>query len=71
MIGLGLSLVQPERRVLVLTGDGEALMGLGRWPPLWRRGPESRDRRARQRPLRRDGALQQQRFRAAFGLVPG
>jgi thiamine pyrophosphate-dependent acetolactate synthase large subunit-like protein len=29
MIGLGLALAQPERRVLVLTGDGEALMGLG------------------------------------------
>ena len=28
-IGLGLSLAQPERRVLVLTGDGEMLMGLG------------------------------------------
>ncbi len=29
MIGLGLALAQPSRRVLVLTGDGEALMGLG------------------------------------------
>jgi thiamine pyrophosphate-dependent acetolactate synthase large subunit-like protein len=29
MIGLGLALAQPERRVLVLTGDGELLMGLG------------------------------------------
>jgi thiamine pyrophosphate-dependent acetolactate synthase large subunit-like protein len=29
MIGLGLALAQPARRVLVLTGDGEALMGLG------------------------------------------
>jgi thiamine pyrophosphate-dependent acetolactate synthase large subunit-like protein len=29
MIGLGLALAQPGRRVLVLTGDGEALMGLG------------------------------------------
>ena len=29
MIGLGLALAQPQRRVLVLTGDGEALMGLG------------------------------------------
>jgi thiamine pyrophosphate-dependent acetolactate synthase large subunit-like protein len=28
-IGLGLALAQPERRVLVLTGDGELLMGLG------------------------------------------
>jgi thiamine pyrophosphate-dependent acetolactate synthase large subunit-like protein len=29
MIGLGLALAQPRLRVLVLTGDGEALMGLG------------------------------------------
>jgi thiamine pyrophosphate-dependent acetolactate synthase large subunit-like protein len=29
MVGLGLALAQPGRRVLVLTGDGEMLMGLG------------------------------------------
>lgn len=29
MVGLGLALAQPERDVLVLTGDGEMLMGLG------------------------------------------
>lgn len=29
MIGLGLALAQPERRVLVVTGDGEMLMGIG------------------------------------------
>ena len=29
MIGLGLALARPERRVLVVTGDGELLMGLG------------------------------------------
>ena len=28
-IGLGLALAQPTRRVLVVTGDGEMLMGLG------------------------------------------
>ncbi len=28
-VGLGLALAQPGRRVLVLTGDGEMLMGLG------------------------------------------
>ena len=28
-IGLGLALAQPERSVLVITGDGEILMGLG------------------------------------------
>ena len=28
MIGLGIALAQPKRRVLVITGDGEMLMGL-------------------------------------------
>lgn len=28
-IGLGLALMRPERRVLVITGDGEMLMGIG------------------------------------------
>ncbi len=28
-VGLGLSLAQPRRRVLTITGDGEMLMGLG------------------------------------------
>ena len=28
-VGLGLALAQPERPVLVITGDGEQLMGLG------------------------------------------
>src|SRR5438067_7673262 len=29
MVGLGLAIAQPKRRVLVVTGDGEMLMGLG------------------------------------------
>jgi thiamine pyrophosphate-dependent acetolactate synthase large subunit-like protein len=29
MVGLGLALAQPQRPVLVVTGDGEMLMGLG------------------------------------------
>src|SRR3954449_499979 len=29
MIGLGLAIAQPGRQVLVVTGDGEMLMGLG------------------------------------------
>jgi thiamine pyrophosphate-dependent acetolactate synthase large subunit-like protein len=29
MVGLGLALAQPQQPVLVLTGDGEMLMGLG------------------------------------------
>ena len=29
MIGLGLALAQPDKRIVVITGDGEMLMGLG------------------------------------------
>lgn len=29
LVGLGLAMAQPDRKVLVLTGDGEQLMGLG------------------------------------------
>ena len=29
MVGLGLALAQPSKRVLVVTGDGEMLMGMG------------------------------------------
>lgn len=34
VMGLGLALAQPERPVLVLTGDGEMLMGLGSLPTI-------------------------------------
>lgn len=39
MIGLGIALAQPSRRVLVLTGDGEALMGMGALSTLAARAP--------------------------------
>ncbi len=29
LVGLGLAIAQPQRRILVVTGDGEMLMGLG------------------------------------------
>ena len=29
MIGLGLALSQPDKKVIVITGDGEMLMGIG------------------------------------------
>ena len=29
MIGLGLALAKPKKKIIVITGDGEALMGLG------------------------------------------
>ena len=39
MIGLGLALAQPKRRVLVVTGDGEMLMGLGSLATIGAQGP--------------------------------
>ncbi|MEO8716877.1 MAG: thiamine pyrophosphate-dependent enzyme [Burkholderiales bacterium] len=41
MVGLGLALVQPGRRVLVLTGDGEMLMGLGSLATLGVQKPQN------------------------------
>jgi len=40
MVGLGLAIARPERRVLVVTGDGEMLMGLGALATIgWQRPP--------------------------------
>jgi thiamine pyrophosphate-dependent acetolactate synthase large subunit-like protein len=39
MVGLGLALAQPKRRVLVITGDGEMLMGLGALATIAVAGP--------------------------------
>ena len=56
MVGLGLALAQPRRRVLVLTGDGEMLMGMGSLGlDCGGRCAEPRHRGAGQWPLRRDG----------------
>ncbi len=41
MIGLGLALAQPKRRTLVITGDGEMLMGLGALPTIAVRAPKN------------------------------
>jgi thiamine pyrophosphate-dependent acetolactate synthase large subunit-like protein len=41
MIGLGLALAQPKRRVLVITGDGEMLMGLGSLATIGVQQPEN------------------------------
>lgn len=41
MTGLGLALAQPRRRVLVLTGDGELLMGMGSLATIGAQGPEN------------------------------
>jgi thiamine pyrophosphate-dependent acetolactate synthase large subunit-like protein len=39
MVGLGLALAQPKRRVIVITGDGEMLMGLGSLATIGARKP--------------------------------
>ena len=41
MIGLGLALARPERRVAVITGDGEALMGMGALATIGVKRPEN------------------------------
>ncbi len=41
MIGLGLALAQPDRRVVVLTGDGEMLMGFGAFATLGAKKPSN------------------------------
>ncbi len=41
MIGLGLAMAQPDRRVLVITGDGEMLMGVGALATIAVQGPEN------------------------------
>ena len=41
MIGLGLALAQPDRRVVVITGDGEMLMGLGSLATIGVRQPKN------------------------------
>jgi thiamine pyrophosphate-dependent acetolactate synthase large subunit-like protein len=39
MIGLGLALAQPDKRVAVVTGDGEMLMGLGAFATIGAQRP--------------------------------
>ena len=41
MIGLGLALAQPDKRVAVITGDGEMLMGLGSLATIGMQRPEN------------------------------
>lgn len=41
MIGLGLALAQPKKRVAVITGDGEMLMGLGSLATLGIKRPDN------------------------------
>lgn len=40
-VGLGLALARPDRRVLVVTGDGEMLMGLGTLATIAIQAPEN------------------------------
>jgi thiamine pyrophosphate-dependent acetolactate synthase large subunit-like protein len=41
MIGLGLALAQPRRRVAVLTGDGDMLMGIGSLATIGVKAPKN------------------------------
>jgi thiamine pyrophosphate-dependent acetolactate synthase large subunit-like protein len=41
MMGLGLALAQPKRQVIVITGDGEMLMGLGALATIGTQGPRN------------------------------
>ena len=41
MVGLGLARAQPERRVVVVTGDGEMLMGLGSLATIAAKAPRN------------------------------
>ncbi len=41
MLGLGLALAQPMRRVVVVTGDGEMLMGLGAFATIGAKAPKN------------------------------
>lgn len=40
-MGLGLAIAQPDRRVLVITGDGEMLMGLGAMTTIGAQRPDN------------------------------
>ena len=41
MMGLGLALAQPKRQVIVITGDGEMLMGLGALATIGSQAPRN------------------------------
>lgn len=41
MVGLGLALAQPKRRVIVATGDGEMLMAMGAFATIGAKGPRN------------------------------
>jgi thiamine pyrophosphate-dependent acetolactate synthase large subunit-like protein len=41
MLGLGLALAQPTRRVVVVTGDGEMLMGFGAFATIGAKAPKN------------------------------
>ena len=41
MIGLGLALAQPKRRVLVITGDGDMLMAMGSFATIGAKQPKN------------------------------
>ena len=40
-VGLGVAIAQPDRRVIVITGDGEMLMGIGSLATVGVQGPQN------------------------------
>ena len=81
MIGLGIALAQPTLPVVVITGDGEMLMGMGSLATVGLQKPSNlTHRRARQRglwrdrragePHRRDGRPRRRRPQLAGSRMP-
>lgn len=66
MLGLGLALAQPERKILVLTGDGEQLMGLGALATIGAQKPKNL--RLVVLDNERYGETGQQKTHTAFGV---
>ena len=65
MLGLGLAMAQPTRKILVITGDGEMLMGVGSLATIGAQRP--RNLRIVVLDNERYGETGQQRTHTAFG----
>jgi thiamine pyrophosphate-dependent acetolactate synthase large subunit-like protein len=74
MVGLGLATARQYHSVLVVTGDGETLMGFGALATIALRKPANLTIAILDNPARvlppRDGVYVKNRFRAALGHMP-
>ena len=70
MVGLGLALAQPERTVVVVTGDGEMLMGLGSLATIAAQRPANRKRSRRKPPRRPPSRRGRRRARRSLRRPP-